>query len=287
MLETHKESFPGFTLIAPSIWEYLPNSLHSLERVATDISPDLLILFSWTGARKRHVLRYVRSYQSLFPLSRILVITTTIEDLCFHSSAVKQSRLQPAVEQIVSYVNVTRILVHVFSEGGANKAVELAEAYHHHTGTRLPCSAMLLDSTPGLPRYLRLCNALQLSLAPHPVVQTVGLILGAILLAFFWCLYICIQKPENNIISQTRRRLVDDLYWDMSAPRCYLYSKSDKLIAWEDIHAHSVEATSKKIPVTNVCFEMSEHCKHVAASPTIYWNAVTQIWNQALVKELG
>lgn len=282
------DAIPGFRPIAPSIWEHTPSiPTNPLWWKPSLDTPSLIILFSWTGAHGRHVSKYTAAYQTLFPTARILVITTSAKDLCFRSSARKQARLRPAVERILSYDGNGSILVHAFSEGGSNKAAEFAEAYYKITGTRLPCTAVCLDSTPGHPRYLRLCNALAKSLPPNIVFKSIGLFLVSILLGIIWIFYCCFVGYSNNTISQTRGRILDSRYWDLAAPRCYLYSRGDELISWQDVREHMVSSLALGIPVMDVCFERSAHCRHGAEYPERYWDSVVLTWRRAVPMKMG
>ncbi|KAF2264136.1 hypothetical protein CC78DRAFT_447426, partial [Lojkania enalia] len=241
-------------------------------------APDMIIIFSWTGAQGKNTAKYTDTYQTLFPNTSIFVITTSAKDLCFRSSRKKQSRLQPAIDRVRSYGSIQNVLIHVFSEGGSNKAVEFAEAYHNTTGHLLPCSALCLDSTPGHARFVRLCNALRKSLPPYRILRYSGLIIGGTIIGGIWIIHHTFKGLDNNVISKTRRRLMDDTYWNLGAPRCYLYSKADELIKWQDVHEHASQASEAGIPVMEVCFERSNHCRHVAEDPEKYWDAVKAIW---------
>lgn len=280
------DTIPGFTCIAPSIWEWTPTLDSDLKTQDFESSaPSLIIILSWTGAQGKHVAKYADTYKTLYASTPILIITTSAKDLCFRSSERKQERLGPAVNRIRTYGNVDNILIHAFSEGGSNKAVELAEAYRNSTGVRLPCSALCLDSTPGLPRFRRLCNALSLSLPPNPIFRCTGLLLGGVVLGGIWIVYTGFKGYDNNVVSQTRRRLYDQRFWHLDAPRAYLYSTSDALIASEDVQEHAKEAIAKNIPVVDACFHKSAHCRHAAEDADKYWDAVVTAWNLALVKE--
>jgi hypothetical protein len=280
---------PNFTLVAPSIYECAPSSVYDqLSQTHEDTdAPSLVLLCTWTGAQARYMAKYTAEYQSLFPYTRIMVIATTAKDLCLRNSKQKQRRLQPAIKRISSleYLhdggNASGILMHVFSEGGSNKACELAEAYFVITGKRLPVSALCFDSTPGHPRYLRLCNALNKSLPQIPLLRHTGLILGSTVLGAIWITYRVFKGPENNIITRTRRRLLDPVHFDLTAPRCYLYSKDDALIAWQDVCEHATESVHKGIPVKEVLFEGSGHVGHARQEPDRYWRAVTATWRSA------
>lgn len=275
-------AIPGFTLLAPTIWERQPSPY--IHAFSTNDPPSLIIVLPWTGAHGKHVAKYTDMYHVLFPSAHILCITTSTKDICLRSSKKKQRMLQPAVERILSHVDAhdghANILVHAFSEGGSNKAVELAEAYQKTTGTRLPASALCLDSTPGHPHYRRLCNAIKKSLPPIPILNCTGLFIGSALLGGIWILYRCFKGYENNVISRTRGRLQDANYWDPTAPRCYFYSKGDELIAWQDIREHMGEALRSGAPVLDVSFEDSGHCKHAAVHPDRYWGAVSLTWTR-------
>lgn len=285
MEELQYDAIPGFNPVAQSIWEYIPTiGLDPLSWKPSIDAPSLIILFSWTGANGRHVSKYTMTYQTLFPTTPILVITTSAYDFCFRSSAQKQLSLRPAVERVLSYEDHSSILVHAFSEGGSNKATEFAEAYYTITGTRLPCSALCLDSTPGHPRYLRLCNALQKSLPPNPIFKYTALCLGGALIGVRWGLYY-IQGFQGNVISRTRSKVIDERFWDPAAPRCYLYSRDDDLVSWQDVREHAMESLEKGLPVMDIFFENSAHCKHSTEDPDRYWGAVMMTWRRALVRE--
>ncbi|CAG5158192.1 uncharacterized protein ALTATR162_LOCUS5030 [Alternaria atra] len=262
-VKTLSNTIPGFTALTPSIYEHEPSFAYepSCSPKKNTDAPSLILLCSWTGANSRHVAKYTAEYQKLFPFTRIMIITTTAKDLCLRHSKGKQERLRPAVERISSpgYVitsaNDAGILMHVFSEGGSNKACELAEAYYTTTGERLPVSALCLDSTPGHPRYLHLCNALNKSIPQIPVLRHTDLVFGSAVLGAIWVTYCCVKGFEKNVITRTRRRLLDDIHWDLATSRCYLYSKENALIAWQDVNEHVCESMKMGIPTREVLFE--------------------------------
>lgn len=285
------ESIPGFSLIAPSIWEHTPPNAHIPQKLSE--APSIIVLCTWTGAQIRYIAKYTAEYQALFQSTRIMVITTSAKDLCFRNSKRKQSRLLPAVERIASYKYLDQqgmsdgILLHVFSEGGSNKAVELAEAYYSTTATRLPVTALCMDSTPGHPRYLRLCNALNKSLPQIPVLRHTGLLFGSAVLGCIWVVYVGIKGYDNNVITRTRRRLQDPTHFDLTAPRCYLYSANDALIAWQDVKEHATESGQIGMPITEVLFESSGHVGHAKQDPQRYWEAVMETWRSTRTPYTG
>ncbi|KAF2010031.1 hypothetical protein BU24DRAFT_428065 [Aaosphaeria arxii CBS 175.79] len=280
MVKDRYDSIPGFSSIGPGIWEYARHTPTQLSGKSEEQCPDLIFIFSWTGAGGRHILKYTQNYQILFPSSRILVVTTSIKDMALRTSKRRQRRLRPAIDHILQY-KANDILIHAFSEGGTNKAVEFAEAYYNETGQRLPATTVCIDSAPGKPRFMPLVNAVRKSLPPHPILRFGGLAISWIWFSLVWAIYIINGGKKTSPIAKTRRRLLDDRLWDFEAPRCYLYSRADDLIMWPDIQEHAIESREKGIPVTEAFFEKSAHCRHMADDPAMYWDAVIATWRQS------
>ncbi|KAF2844471.1 hypothetical protein T440DRAFT_549190 [Plenodomus tracheiphilus IPT5] len=287
--QSHVGGIPGFALIAPSIWEHKPSNPYHLPSLFCPLlkAPSLVVLCTWTGAQHRHIATYTAEYQRRFPSTRIMVITTSIKDLCFRTSEQEQKRLRPAVDRIASYQRFPpsgtsgSMLMHVFSEGGSHKACELAEAYHDATATRLLVAALCLDSTPGCPRYFRLCQAVHKALPPTPLLRYTGLLVSSAALGCIWVFYHVFRGFENNVVTSTRAQILDPTYWDLGAPRCYLYSNADAIVWCKDIDSHAIDSISKGIPVMSVRFGGSDHVRHALHNWEIYWAAVMETWRSA------
>ncbi|PZD22923.1 DUF829 domain containing protein [Pyrenophora tritici-repentis] len=275
------DSIPGCRSIAPTIWERIRPSTSNLSE--DNSAPCLIILMTWTGAYGQHISKYVSEYATMFPTSHILVITTSAKDIVWRSSAQKRERLLPAIKYILSLYGIPQsckggILLHIFSEGGANKACELAIAYRSVTGSQLPISAMCMDSTPGHPRFLRLCSALAKSFPPIPVLKQFATVIAVVMLGLAWAVYHVFKGYENNPVSRSRRQLLDPELFALTVPRCYLYSKGDALVAWQDIYEHASELISRNGCVTETIFEDSEHVTHAKRESRRYWNTVRTVW---------
>ncbi|KAK4215552.1 hypothetical protein QBC37DRAFT_121486 [Rhypophila decipiens] len=261
--------------------------------------PDLIIITSWTGAVPKHVAKYTQSYNQLFPQTPIMVITTSIADLAWHRTKTKLKVLAPAVQYLTTSTNsplsenlttftspiqpkFTNILLHAFSEGGANKAVCLAQAYQSHTqGHRLPIAAFIFDSTPGTPRYSSNVAAFRRSLPRNRFAQAVGLPFGACVLGVTWVVFCIVVGYDNNLISKTRRSLNDTGLWEVGRdiPRTYLFSESDDLIFWKDVEDHGVaSADVNGARSLLVRFKSTGHCGHARGNEEIYWGAVMRTW---------
>jgi len=273
------ECIEGSCRLTPSIFTLTPQAAtpdHSSDQTLTD-TPSLILLFSWTGALPQHIAKYTTAYTSLYPSTPILVITTSIKDLIYRSSKSKQKCLAPAISFLTTQNLTSNILVHCFSEGGSHKAVQFASSFLNTTGTKLPISTLILDSTPGNPQYLMLASAFKKSLPRNAVIRFVGMLAAYSILASLWTGYL-IVGPNKNIITKTRLSLDDDEMWDTNVPRCYLYSEADSLIFWKDIEDHGQAAEGRGTSVTMVKFQGSAHCRHIQENEGRYWDAVRRTW---------
>ncbi|KAF2202026.1 hypothetical protein GQ43DRAFT_350175, partial [Delitschia confertaspora ATCC 74209] len=290
-----KSFIPGFKPVSPTVWSYIPNcefsnistSTSTLYFLNTPAHPSLILLFPWTGAQPRHIQKYTSAYQTLFPTSLIVVVTTSIKDLCFRSSRIKQRRLQPLICYLTSTFLESKtkngsILLHCFSEGGSNKATEFADLFYRERRARLLVTTLCLDSTPGHPRYRQLCNAFAYSLPRHRIVRFPGLIVGGFVLGGFWIIYKLFKGQEKNIISKTRRRFEDKEVWgigDEREVRVYLYSEADRLIKWVDVKEHAESARRDGVEVYEVRFRDSGHCGHIRGEQADgYWYGIVRTW---------
>lgn len=296
--------------------------------------PDLIIITSWTGAASKYVAKYTASYNGLYPGVPILVITTLVFDLVVRSTSQKIKALGPAVKYLLSrepapatvtsstqlhhaYFDQRRsqaepssklrfssILLHVFSEGGAHKAVCLAHAYLRSTNhaCHLPIAALILDSTPGTPRPRNLATGLRQAL-PHsksnPVTRALHTALSA---GVVWLAWTALQLQRHtsgdearDFISQTRKALNDERLWGdlRGVPRTYLFGDEDEIIWWGDVHSHGVESAMMQdegsVGSLMVRFKRTGHCAHVREEETrvVYWEAVRRTWEARQDRGLG
>jgi hypothetical protein len=71
-------------------------------------------------------------------------------------------------------------------------------------------------------------------------------------------------------VSTSRRQLLDSDLFSLSIPRCYMYSKLDCLIAWEDISEHVCTAIEQGSDVLEYVFKTSGHVDHAKVDPNQY-----------------
>jgi hypothetical protein len=246
-------------------------------------APTLIVLCTWTAARDEYIDKYKCRYQNLFPNVEVKVIKTSLWDLCFRSSQSKQRSLKTDVDDIsaVSQDN-GRVLLHVFSDGGSNKACELADAYLHSKNKKIPVAVLYLDSTPGAPRFNRLRKAASKSFPPIPILRPAAFVIGAAIVSVIW-IYYCIVGFDRNTISMTRKRLLSKETWDLKVSRCYLLSKTDEEIYWQDVQSHARNSIAEGAPTTEVLFQGTDHVSHARLNPKTYWNVIRETWKCAVL----
>jgi hypothetical protein len=85
-------------------------------------------------------------------------------------------------------------------------------------------------------------------------------------------------------MSRSRRQLLDSHLFSLSIPKCYMYSKNDPLISWEDISEHVCAAIEQGTDVLEYVFETSGHVDHAKVDPTRYWSGVLLVWQRSQEK---
>jgi hypothetical protein len=238
------------------------------------------------SAAPKHILKYTALYQTHYPTSSILLVTNSVPDL-FYPSYLHAQRLIPAILAIESSLRVAiesntppKVLLHCFSNGGSNVATQLAASYYQKTGQPLPIRAMIIDSAPGTARFRSGVRAMAYSLPPGPVIR----LLGTFLIWIFVILYAIFHEITRleNAITIIRRNLISKHFFNSSAARCYLYSKADELVAWQDVEEHADEAEAEGWSVSRTVFEDTPHAGHIRGSENErkYWAAVDLTWKR-------
>ena len=240
--------------------------------------PSLVVLCTWMSAHRKHIAKYTEQYRHKYPGAEILVVESSIADIFYRTNKTQQKRLRLASDVVTSRIHEEDhppILLHVFSNGGAQCAVQLATslAPEHR---RHAFDAVIFDSCPGEASYQRSVHAMSLSLPKTPIAQY----LGPLLIHFTLCLFyvaISIFRFET-VITLSRRVLNDPAMFAPTIPRLYIHSKADELVPHEDVSSHAADARLKGCnSVRQVLFETSGHCAHAMAHKDQYWKAVDDL----------
>ncbi|OQV06728.1 hypothetical protein CLAIMM_11261 [Cladophialophora immunda] len=281
--------------------------------------PDLIIVCSWMYAQPRNIVKYTKVYQATYPRARILLLRQDGGDFFFRTQAQQMRNLVPAVSLIRELDSEKKeegsgrelkVLLHIFSNGGAWTACQLADAYHHqqrglaptpldeadHAFLLLPITALVLDSTPSLPNavasHTAICEALPKSPRPLRALGSV-LVWGYLGLAQA----VGVATGQENVTLSLRRRLNDPRGafarhghgHGPPPPRVYIYSQADALIPAADVerHAHEAAQVLGRENVRLEDFVASRHVGHVLADPARYWAIIGALWRESASRALG
>ncbi|KIW64475.1 hypothetical protein PV04_09405 [Phialophora macrospora] len=290
----------GFTRLGEQIYYYTPTTLPSrtppptisdkTDDFATTTTtgtptpsgvrdPDLIILCSWMYAHPRHIAKYTSHYRSKYPTSPLLLLRQDGGDFFWRAHATQMRNLEPAVRVIRTLCSSSssqeskprpKVLMHVFSNGGAWTACQLADAYKYSVKQPkqqhqeeeeevqevqeehpiLPIDALILDSTPSLPdpraSHAAICEALP-SATTYPLTRKAGE------LAVWWYLAVASRVDalagREHVTLNIRRRLndPDGAFMQPGLRRVYIYGDGDALIPAADVESHAEEAKASRI----------------------------------------
>lgn len=257
-------------------------------------SPSLITLCTWVGgATPQRIQKYIAGYRALYPDSAILLITTNLLEISALPFSAIRARLAPArdvVRQVVSAdtgvssdtgTNNGRILLHLFSNGGCNIAIQLAlslrtDPGHPALDMGRYLGGIIFDSCPGVAPFKRVYESAALSLPSSVPAKAVG---TALLYPFIGVVFGLQHTGWMSSSQDIRVRLNDPGVLGETAARLYLYSTADQVFGSEDVESHLDEARSKLgCTVQGVAFPDSPHCALVRDHPGRYWNEINRFW---------
>jgi hypothetical protein len=90
---------------------------------------------------------------------------------------------------------------------------------------------------------------------------------------------------ENLHIELLNPRILP--WMGLHTPRLYLFSRSDKMIPWQDVIRHAETAKERGMDAHCELFEESEHVAHAMLETEKYWSSVQGVWGVAISKEKG
>lgn len=294
----------GFTKLSDGMSLYTPTNTSS--DPDDDKDPTILVLCSWAFAQPRHIAKYIHPYQILYPRMSILLVQNALRNNIYVPDVWQYAFFQPAAAALQAHLSSTpnpRVLMHIFSNGGAHAAVQLSETCRETCGgLRMPVDALVLDSCPGMPRFAPTVNAVVQGLPSRsPVLRgfvtalawmmvgtTALLEYLSVIESVTWKLYRKLYDPydvfvyNGNPESEKERALV---------PRSYIYSKTDAMVFDVDVEAHA-KIVEDQMKVTNLSrhevrgmvklekFVGTAHVNHVKNEPERYWGIVKETWER-------
>ncbi|KUJ21193.1 uncharacterized protein LY89DRAFT_665638 [Mollisia scopiformis] len=258
-----------FSRLNQAIWFHQPNTVSSTE-------PALILLVGWMDATPRHMAKYAAGYEKLYPSARILIITTTQIDAAFRTHTANLNRIKPALNVLYTLPPSAKLLVHFFSNGGGFTTTMIAKAYKERMGRTLPVTAMILDSSPGRATYEATVRAFSVALPNNIILRTIG----NLILRIFFVLYKLgyLLQGKMDLVDQARMDLNDKSIFDTDAPRMYIYSVADNMVAWQAVEEHGDEAQSLGYTIDREKFLESGHAAHLLVDADRYWATVKRLW---------
>ena len=275
----------GFVELSPTVLYRAPPDKIQPSGASITKEPSLILLTSWMNASPRQVAKYTTRYHRLFPLSRVVLVTTSSLHFLVQSTNQRIKDLEPALDILKSLQPKERVLLHAFSNGGVIAAWLLAKTYRAHTGQSLPISEAIFDSAPGSQGYTASLAAFSIGLPKNTIARAIGSGLLRIVLGVWFC-YIYITAKET-IVDTVRKGLNDPDLFPTHAIRLYVYSSADEIIQWQDVEAHAGEAQAKGYNVQKVKYLDSGHTAHLLHDENRYWSAVTGLWDSDYLSSPG
>lgn len=260
-------------------------------------APSLIILCTWLGgATTARVAKYTSWYRKQHPNVHLLLIRTVFLDLSARSVATIRTRLKPARDAIIRILQhpnspevqrhedypvsaaLPGVLLHIFSHGGCNTAIQLAISLHEDEGTLLRdrIHQIVFDSCPGDDTFEKAYNAAMVSLPP----ALSGNIFGAA--AAYSAVTIITALPSVGLMSSVvdmRQNLNDPALFGTHARRLYLVSRCDRMVAVEDVLSHAQAAEAAGYEVGLVVFNEAPHCGLIMEDAERYWRAIQDCWD--------
>ena len=144
--------------------------------------------------------------------------------------------------------------------------------------TDVPPSCLIVDSCPGSGNLSRALKAFT-ALIKSPILRVLAAIPIAFILILLGAVRLLSRKPE--LIAEMRSRLEQpSLFPWMSeaAPRLYVYSDADQMVAAEDVEAHINVMKVKGLDVHVEKFHGTPHVTHARSDPDRYCGAIQQLW---------
>ncbi|KAK3316208.1 hypothetical protein B0H66DRAFT_560690 [Apodospora peruviana] len=286
--------------------------------LSSDNGPSLIVLCTWLGgASTRRVAKYTTGYRRQFPGSPILLIRTVILDFTVRSFATVRSNLAPAravVREVLGEAyhrhyqtdgEGVGVLLHIFSNGGANMAIQLAislqqeetpvvsgnankESSKLWTGQKLPLKQIIHDCSPGSASFRKFYDAAVLSVpqsfSSHPILHAASQ--AAVVLPTIMTVVTLQTTGAMKSVDDLRSDLLDGNLFDENATRLYMYSKEDTMVDVQDVETHAEEARrrfegqGKKGRVRMEMFEWAKHCSLVMEDEPRYWGLIREVWDE-------
>ncbi|KAF2643895.1 hypothetical protein P280DRAFT_466617 [Massarina eburnea CBS 473.64] len=179
-----------------------------------------------------------------------------------------------------------QILLHVFSNGGANTTTNLVHVIRQELGHPLPLIGLIIDSAlakggyaqnyPGFVQSLP-SNLFFKFLAPPLINLALFILEASIAMGRF-------ERPEDlwrSTMLNEELLKVGDPVEEGSRRICYFASKADENTRWEDTLSHAELAKQRGWNVKVFLWNDTTHCNHLSKHQDEYSGAVQAMWTKS------
>ncbi len=253
-------------------------------------NPSLIILCTWLGgATIRRIDKYVEGYRASFPGATLILVRTVLADITARSFAAVRSRLQPAQAAIIRALQsrtAPRVLLHMFSHGGCNTAIQLAESLVDTDAGPLFRDRLCLvvfDCCPGDTSFDKAFRAAAVSLPPTLSSAPLLLPFRALGTAAVFTAVATVTALQRAglmaSVDDMRRQLNDPALFGRHARRLYLFSGADTMVDPTHVRSHAQLAREEAgYDVGLVAFRHAAHCALLTEDAPRYWRAIRGFW---------
>ncbi|PSN66566.1 indole-diterpene biosynthesis protein-like protein PaxU [Corynespora cassiicola Philippines] len=272
---------PNFVSLGASTSLYTP---------PTAASGHLVVIATWLGAAEKHIAKYTTAYHELAPKSRILLIQSPVGGL-FQTYGAHRRAMRPAVKAIKDVCNDCdearpHILLHAFSNAGAAAVANLSHVFLEEFKMPLPVVGLICDSSFAKGGYKQNYSS-SLSSLPRtfafkiagPPISNLMILLQELSIAIGRY-----ERPEEYL----RKSILDERLLRVGQPGeeghkriCYIASKADTMIPWEDVISHAEKARTEGWKVVMFMYDDTPHCNHMAKHEDEYKNTMRAAWTKS------
>ena len=280
-----------------------PTPTHPNNNNDDDDGPDLVIICAWFRALPKYTAKYLAAHHARHPRAQILLLRSNIADMLLTPYSTQRKRFLSVVDLIETLPcshsqqesnssqnetknkkknmkeNEKKVLLHVFSNGGSNTAVQLASAWRQTHSSPLPVRAIVLDSAPGSSSLHLAAKAITSSFPSQQrwwvTIFVYLFVLPLVALPAFF------PSGQGYLIDFLRARLNDPAFFPKRAGRVYMASSGDGLVLMGDVEAHCKAAREAGYDGAEVVrFRGSGHVAHVREDGGRYWGGVWGVWER-------
>ncbi|KAF3760460.1 hypothetical protein M406DRAFT_342708 [Cryphonectria parasitica EP155] len=271
--------------------------------------PTLIILCTWLGgATSKRIQKYTEGYHRAWPNSSILLVRTVATEYAFLSEKALIRKLRPAQCEIRRIIEGTQandvhqaaspsaaglptgkdpsVLLHVFSNGGANMAIQLVTSMNNILATigrdtPLALRQIVFDSCPGdlsvYNTYLAASHSIPLT---HPLRPVLCAALYLVVAGIAGLEGLGVRKHLARTI---RQQLNSPDIFSSAAFRLYLASEADGIVDMHNIRSHKEHASANGLRTDLVVFSKARHCGLIVEDESRYWNSIVSRWEEGAV----